>query len=74
MDATMFCYQCEQTFLGKACTGKGACGKDTATSNSQDDLAKALISLAVAAAAKARGIPGPADAGGAFHRHHQRKL
>ncbi len=56
MDATMFCYQCEQTFLGKACTGKkGACGKDAATSNSQDDLAKALISLAVAAGGKSPG-------------------
>ncbi len=56
MDTAMFCYQCEQTVGGKACTGKmGVCGKDAVTSNRQDDLARALIGLASAAGGKSAG-------------------
>ena len=36
----MFCFQCEQTVGGKACTGKkGTCGKMADTSNLQDEWA-----------------------------------
>ena len=43
----MFCFQCEQTVGGVGCTGMtGACGKQATTSNLQDDLITALISLA----------------------------
>ncbi len=46
----MFCFQCEQTAGGKACTGAaGVCGKKADTSNFQDELTGALIGLARAA-------------------------
>jgi hydroxylamine reductase len=46
---SMFCYQCEQTAGGKACTGKmGVCGKTEEVANGQDDLTRELIGLAVA--------------------------
>jgi hydroxylamine reductase len=32
----MFCYQCEQTKLGKGCTEMGVCGKDAQTAALQD--------------------------------------
>ncbi len=42
----MFCYQCEQTALGKGCTGKaGVCGKRAETAELQDRLTGALIGL-----------------------------
>jgi len=34
----MFCYQCEQTSLGKGCLKAGVCGKDNDTANLQDTL------------------------------------
>ena len=34
----MFCYQCEQTKLGKGCTQVGVCGKDAQTAALQDML------------------------------------
>lgn len=37
----MFCYQCEQTTRGTACTVQGACGKDPATAALQDLLVHA---------------------------------
>jgi hydroxylamine reductase len=44
----MFCYQCEQTAGGTACTGvRGVCGKASSTANLQDRLTAALIDLAV---------------------------
>lgn len=43
---TMFCFQCEQTAGGKACTNKGACGKEASTANLQDTLTSRLIELA----------------------------
>lgn len=45
----MFCFQCEQTALGKGCTKAGVCGKKSDTANFQDELTGALISLATAA-------------------------
>ena len=49
----MFCFQCEQTAGGKACTGaKGVCGKMADTSNLQDEMTGALVALARAAEGK----------------------
>ncbi|MPW25072.1 hydroxylamine reductase [Alkalibaculum sp. M08DMB] len=42
----MFCFQCEQTAKGKACTEMGVCGKTPEVSNKQDELTAALIGLA----------------------------
>jgi len=44
----MFCFQCEQTAGGKACTSKGVCGKLPEVANSQDELTCAVIRLAQA--------------------------
>ena len=52
----MFCFQCEQTAGGTACTTRGVCGKEADTANLQDDLTGALVALARAAATKK---PGP---------------
>lgn len=42
----MFCFQCEQTALGKGCTKKqGVCGKKDHTANAQDQLIGAMIGL-----------------------------
>ncbi|GAB6099096.1 hydroxylamine reductase [Halanaerocella petrolearia] len=35
---SMFCYQCQETAGGKACTVKGVCGKEDTTANLQDLL------------------------------------
>ena len=44
---SMFCFQCEQTAGGHACTGcAGVCGKLADVANLQDDLTGALIGLA----------------------------
>ena len=43
---TMFCFQCEQTSLGKGCTVNGVCGKKADTANLQDELVNSLIKLA----------------------------
>lgn len=42
----MFCYQCQETMKGKACTKVGMCGKAPSTSNIQDLLVFASKSLA----------------------------
>jgi hydroxylamine reductase len=47
----MFCYQCEQTSGGKACTKKGVCGKSPEVSALQDLLVYALKGLSLCAAA-----------------------
>lgn len=53
MENNMFCFQCEQTLNGKACTGNaGICGKKATTANLQDKLLAALISLAHAVKGK----------------------
>lgn len=50
MEQKMFCYQCEQTALCRACTGRaGVCGKTAKVAALQDELTGALISLASAA-------------------------
>lgn len=51
----MFCFQCEQTAGGKACTGsRGVCGKQADTSNLMDDMTGSLVALAKAVKGKAR--------------------
>lgn len=48
--SNMFCFQCEQTAKGTACTGsRGVCGKEEDTSNLQDKLTGLLVGLAEAA-------------------------
>jgi hydroxylamine reductase len=48
----MFCFQCEQTAMGKGCTKIGVCGKSPQVSSEQDQLTGSLISLARAAEGK----------------------
>lgn len=43
---SMFCFQCEQTAKGQACTMAGVCGKKAETANLQDELISSLIELA----------------------------
>jgi len=43
---SMFCFQCEQTAKGTACTTGGVCGKKAATATLQDQLIAELIGLA----------------------------
>ncbi|MDL2288084.1 hydroxylamine reductase [Oscillospiraceae bacterium OttesenSCG-928-F05] len=51
--ASMFCFQCEQTAGGVACTARaGVCGKQENTANLQDALIGALIALAREAGGK----------------------
>ncbi len=55
----MFCFQCEQTAMGKGCTGKaGMCGKQDHTALLQDALTGALIGLARASKGKSPGPSG----------------
>lgn len=42
----MFCYQCEQTAMGKGCTKMGVCGKDPQTAELQDVLVWAAKGIA----------------------------
>ena len=42
----MYCYQCEQTAKGVACTSVGVCGKDSQTAALQDLLVYALKDIA----------------------------
>lgn len=44
--SNMFCFQCEQTAQGKACTKVGVCGKQPDVANAQDELICSLIGLA----------------------------
>ncbi len=50
--SSMFCFQCEQTAGGKACTVSGVCGKKPEVANRQDELMGALVGLARAAKGK----------------------
>ena len=53
----MFCYQCEQTAKGKACTKGGVCGKPHDVATLQDLLVYALAGLSIAAVeGRRRGI------------------
>ena len=45
----MFCYQCEQTAMGKGCTKMGVCGKDPQTADLQDLLVWAAKGIAFCA-------------------------
>lgn len=45
----MFCFQCEQTALGKGCTVAGVCGKKADTALLQDRLVQTLIGISMAA-------------------------
>ncbi|MHC4886013.1 MAG: hydroxylamine reductase [Planctomycetota bacterium] len=49
----MFCFQCEQTCGGKACTAAGVCGKDATTAALQDLLVHATKGIAQYASAAA---------------------
>ncbi len=42
----MFCFQCEQTAMGKGCTRMGVCGKTFDVANEQDGLSGSLVALA----------------------------
>ena len=48
-EATMFCYQCEQTAKGEGCTKVGVCGKQPDVAALQDLLIHALKGLSVVA-------------------------
>lgn len=50
--SNMFCFQCEQTAGGKACTNVGVCGKKPEVANKQDELTCALVGLARAVEGK----------------------
>jgi len=50
--SNMFCFQCEQTAVGKGCTNVGICGKKPDVANKQDELTCALVGLARAAEGK----------------------
>lgn len=53
----MFCFQCEQTRGGEACTSLGVCGKDEQTAELQDLLFHATIGISqYAAAAQTFGV------------------
>lgn len=53
----MFCFQCQQTAHNTGCEGRaGVCGKRADTANRQDELTRALISLA-----RAVHAAGPSD-------------
>jgi hydroxylamine reductase len=43
---SMFCFQCEQTARGTACTTTGVCGKSASQAQLQDRLTGALVALA----------------------------
>lgn len=51
MENEMFCYQCEQTANGKACTKMGVCGKTPEIANLQDLLIYQLKGISVYAKA-----------------------
>jgi hydroxylamine reductase len=60
----MFCFQCQETVKGEACTVKGMCGKEGSTSDLQDLLIYNLKGIAVIAEkAQAAGAKVPSDTG-----------
>jgi hydroxylamine reductase len=57
MATEMFCYQCEQTAMGKGCTKMGVCGKNASVAALQDLLIYSLIGLSeVAAEGRMHGV------------------
>ncbi|MCP3893161.1 MAG: hydroxylamine reductase [Bacteroides sp.] len=56
----MFCYQCQETALGKGCTVKGVCGKTADVAGLQDlliYLLKGISKLTVALRAEGKELP-----------------
>ncbi len=51
MENKMFCYQCQEAALNKACTYSGVCGKNSEVSNLQDALVYITRGLAQVASA-----------------------
>ncbi|KGN75037.1 hydroxylamine reductase [Porphyromonas macacae] len=49
MDGQMFCFQCQETAMGKGCILKGVCGKDARTANMMDLLICTLKGISVCA-------------------------
>lgn len=49
MDATMFCFQCQETAKSTGCTLKGVCGKESSTSALMDVLLHVVRGVAVVA-------------------------
>ena len=61
-DQSMYCYQCEQTAQGQACTKGGVCGKTPEASNLQDLLVYATSGLSLLAIeAEKKGIVGTGE-------------
>ncbi len=57
MATEMFCYQCEQTAMGKGCTKIGVCGKNANAAALQDLLIYSLIGLSeVAVEGRMHGV------------------
>ena len=48
MEATMFCYQCQETAKGTGCILKGVCGKESSTSALMDTLLHVVRGVSVA--------------------------
>lgn len=48
MSNEMFCFQCEQTAGGQACTTRGVCGKSAVSALLQDRITNALVRLSCA--------------------------
>jgi len=58
----MFCFQCEQTYMGSGCIGVGQCGKDPQSAALQDLIVHAAKGLArYAHRARALGATVPAE-------------
>ncbi len=58
MEGKMFCFQCQETCGNKACTVKGACGKNAETADAMDRLIAELKRLASALERKKETISG----------------
>lgn len=60
MQKAMFCYQCQETALGKGCTVKGVCGKTADVAGLQDllmYLIKGMSKLTIALRAEGKELP-----------------
>lgn len=58
METNMFCYQCQETAIGNACTLKGVCGKEDHTAQAMDLLMFAVKGVSVVAdALRKAGYP-----------------
>lgn len=58
METNMFCYQCQETAKGNACTLKGVCGKESHTAQAMDLLMFAVKGVSIVAdALRKAGYP-----------------